>query len=409
MVDLFAGAGGLSEGFHRMGFNAIAYVEKDKTACETLLTRHIYWDLKRNKNINIYKDYVTGKIVRSEFLKYLEGENPIINKEISLSTLPEIKKSILHNMKQLKISKVDLFVGGPPCQAYSLVGRARDKYGMKNDPRNRLYEFYIDLLKKFKPTMFVFENVPGILTAGKGKLWIDIQNAFKEAGYEIDYKILDASNFNVLQKRKRVILLGWRKRLKIKYPDFEIKEPQFKVSDILDDLPKLKAGEQVISGEYREPPSEYLKLTKIRNPDDILIDHISRPLNDHDSKIYQLVINKWNKEGKRLEYSEVPSKLKTHKNENSFTDRFKIVAGNLAYSQTMVAHISQDGHYYIHPDINQLRSISVRESARIQSFPDDYKFEGARTSMYRQIGNAVPPLLAEEIAKEIKKILCQQL
>jgi DNA (cytosine-5)-methyltransferase 1 len=200
-------------------------------------------------------------------------------------------------------------------------------------------------------------------------------------------------------------LIGWQKKIKLEYPIFEKLGHSFTVNDLLCDLPFLTAGQTILTGEYSKDVNEYLKKSKIRKEDDFLTDHISRPINDHDKKIYKEALMMWIKNGQRLDYSTLPDNLKTHVNQKSFLDRFKVVANNMPYSHTMVAHIAKDGHYYIHPDINQLRSISVREAARIQSFPDDYKFEGSRTSKFMQIGNAVPPLMAEEIAKKIKVML----
>jgi len=146
-------------------------------------------------------------------------------------------------------------------------------------------------------------------------------------------------------------------------------------------------------------------VSAVRKDDDILTLHIARGHNERDRHIYKLAIEKWEKERKRLKYTDVPEEFRTHKNLKSFLDRYKVVAGDLPFSHTVVAHIAKDGHYYIHPDIKQLRSLSVREAARLQSFPDNYFFEGPMTSIFMQIGNAVPPLMGEKIAEKIKVML----
>ena len=199
--------------------------------------------------------------------------------------------------------------------------------------------------------------------------------------------------------------MGWRENLNLSYPDFKRIANNYIVKDILVDLPLLKPGDNLEVGDYESGPSDYLKKTGIRADRDILIQHTTRPLNKTDRQIYKRAIKLWKDKKQRLNYGKLPSSLKTHKNQKSFTDRFKVVADNSSYSHTMVAHIAKDGHYYIHPDKKQLRSISVREAARIQSFPDNYKFEGPRTAQLRQIGNAVPPLIAEIIAEEIKEMI----
>jgi DNA (cytosine-5)-methyltransferase 1 len=403
VIDLFAGAGGLSEGFLRNDFEIVAYIEKDKYACETLLTRHIYWKLKTEHKLDCYFDYLKGIIKKVDFYRIFDFITPVINIEISDSLLGETIAEIKDRMKALNIKNIDVFIGGPPCQAYSVVGRARDPYGMEYDPRNTLYQYYVKLLDEFKPSIFVFENVPGLISAGKGRLWKDVQNYFINSGYRIEYKILDASNYMVLQKRKRIFLIGWKKNLNFSFPKFENIDHDFFVRDLFFDLPVLKPGEDIESGTYSKEPNSYLSKTCIRSSQDILIQHNTRSVNENDREIYQLVIDTWKKYNGRLKYYDLPTRLKTHNNEKSFVDRFKVVADNLPYSHTIVAHISKDGHYYIHPDIDQLRSISVREAARLQSFPDNYKFEGPRTSQLKQIGNAVPPLLAEKLAKRIKE------
>ena len=129
-------------------------------------------------------------------------------------------------------------------------------------------------------------------------------------------------------------------------------------------------------------------------------------MNKKDLKIYEFAIEKWDAENVRIKYTDLPKELQSHKNTTSFLDRFKVINGN-GIAHTVVAHIAKDGHYYIHPDINQCRSISVREAARLQSFPDDFYFEGSRSAAFKQIGNAVPPLMANAIAQKTKELLCK--
>ncbi len=135
--------------------------------------------------------------------------------------------------------------------------------------------------------------------------------------------------------------------------------------------------------------------------------HQSRQHNERDIMIYKMAIELWNNGQQRLNYNELPDELKTHRNRTSFLDRYKVVGGDLDSCHTILAHLSKDGHYFIHPDIDQHRSITVREAARIQSFPDNYFFEGARSAQFVQVGNAVPPLMAKAIGTEISKLLCK--
>lgn len=404
-IDLFAGAGGLSEGFIRCGFEPIAHVEMNKDACDTLRTRTAFHYLKEENRIEEYYDYVKGKISRDElWLKIPENLiKSVINTEISPETLPSIFGKI---DKQLGKQKVDLVIGGPPCQAYSVAGRARDPKGMTEDPRNHLYKYYVEFLKRYKPKMFVFENVPGILSANNGGYLELIFEAVREAGYELDKKVLNAKHFGVLQDRKRVIIIGWKKSLKFKYPHFEENEPQYQIlKDLFSDLPKIKNGQGAWGFvEYANETNDYLEKSGIRNGVNFTSQHIARPNNRNDLEIYKIAVNKWVKDNKRLNYAELPERLIKHSNTKSFTNRFQVV-NHAGISHTVVAHICADGHYYIHPDIKQNRSITVREAARIQSFPDDYFFEKSRTTSFKQIGNAVPPLMAEGIANKIKEMI----
>lgn len=406
-IDLFAGAGGLSEGFIRAGFNPIAHVEMNKDACDTLRTRAAYHWLKKNGKAKVYYDYLRSERKNKEdfWNKNIPDSvrDSVINKEISEKTLPEIFRTIDN---ALKGNQVDLIIGGPPCQAYSVVGRARKD--MESDPRNHLYKHYVKFLEKYNPKMFVFENVPGILSAKNGHYLDKIFKAVKNAGYEVEIppkNHLNAKDFGVLQDRKRVIIIGWKKELGLSYPEFIIKENNYKIlTDLFSDLKPLKNGEGTLNAvEYVKPTTDYLKQTKIRNGLDFVTQHIARPNNENDLEIYRIAVDEWNN-GKRLNYATLPTRLIKHNNLNSFTNRFQVVNGE-GSSHTVVAHIAMDGHYYIHPDKKQNRSISIREAARIQSFPDDYFFEGSRTAAFKQIGNAVPPLMAEKIAEKIKDMI----
>lgn len=414
-IDLFAGAGGLSEGFIRAGFNPIAHVEMDEAACHTLLTRTVYHKLKNSKKIDLYKSYLKGDLSKAELHGLLKEEerNSVINLSISDENNPIIFKQI---DKLRKGKLIDLIVGGPPCQAYSLAGRARDKNKMKGDSRNYLFRQYAKYLEYFKPKVFVFENVLGLLSAKNedGTRYFDqMISLFKEVGYITEFKLVNASDFGVLQNRKRVILIGKKGRETGFYPEFEKinKRKTALVKEVLEDLPEIQAG----SGEwynvkYKNKGSDYIFDACIRNGIDFTTQHIARPHNEQDKEIYRIAVRKWNSSQKRLDYNDLPEELKSHNNRHSFIDRFKVVASDLTKTQTIVAHIAKDGHYYIHPDITQNRSLTVREAARLQSFPDDYFFEGvgnkpSRTAAFKQIGNAVPPLLAEQIAEKIKNLI----
>jgi DNA (cytosine-5)-methyltransferase 1 len=411
VLDVFSGAGGLSEGFFREGFEFISHIDKDKNALLTLETRSIYHALSRDGMEDAYCRYIRGDISRQDLLREckLQSEqisSGIINIEFNSITKDKILLEIDKCRRKSNFKNVDIIIGGPPCQAYSPAGRSRDPQRMQNDTRNYLYRYYLGIIKSFKPAIFVFENVPGMKSAKGGDIFSNFKTEARACGYFVEDNLLDAQNFFVLQKRERLIIIGWRSEYDLTYPLFAPKEHDYAVSSLLDDLPPLIPGEGREGPQnYRSPPSEYLKKTKIRSDKDVLIQHNARNHNERDRTIYRRAIETWNNEHRRIRYNELPEELKTHKNRNSFKDRFKVVEADRKYSHSILAHLSQDGHYFIHPDINQARSLTVREAARIQSFPDNYKFEGSRKSQFRQIGNAVPPLMAESIAHSIFQMM----
>lgn len=403
-IDLFAGASGMSEGFIKAGFNPISHIEMDKDACDSIKTRAVYHYLTKEKKEKIYIDYLKGNVSREELYDQVPKEvlDSVLNIEITDDSIKGIFSKI---DALLQGEKVDLIIGGPPCQAYSLLGRHLEN--IENDPRNKLYIQYGRFLKHYDPKAFVFENVPGLLSANKGQHFKNLKAYFRKLGYEVYHDTLDASDYGVLQARKRVIIVGWKKDIDFGFPEIEKINKAFVVNDILRDLPKLKPGEAKQITNYTIAKNEYLEKFELRNGFDFVTQHISRPHNERDLAIYEFVIEKWNEGNVRVKYTDLPKALQTHKNITSFLDRFKVVNGE-GVSHTIVAHIAKDGHYYIHPDIEQCRSISVREAARLQSFPDDFYFEGSRSAAFKQIGNAVPPLMAYAIAKSINVLLCQK-
>ena len=414
-IDLFAGAGGLSEGFIRQGFEPVAHVEMDKAACNTLRTRTAYYYLKETNQFDEYLRYLKGDIKRSKLYALLPGK--LKKSVINLAIGEENNQEIFNRIDELNEGQhIDLIIGGPPCQAYSLINRQSINKKEDEDHRNLLFVEYGKFLEKYQPDYFVFENVIGLYSAKdkEGNKYLDqLIELYRELGYETELSTLNAADYGVLQQRRRVILIGKRGTEKGFYPTFEKRQKQVNVEEIFKGLPKLQAGEgkMGITPYVSDEASDYLVNKKITNSLDFTTLHIARPNNEQDKEIYRIAVRKWIEKGERLNYNDLEGRLKTHKNRDAFVDRFKVVAQNLPASQTVVAHIAKDGHYYIHPDIEQNRSLSVREAARIQSFPDDFYFEGdsekpSRTAAFKQIGNAVPVVLAEEIAIKIKD-LCQ--
>jgi DNA (cytosine-5)-methyltransferase 1 len=273
---------------------------------------------------------------------------------------------------------------------------------VKDDHRKKLYLEYGKFLKRYKPKVFVFENVPGLKSSDTGIHYQNLKAYFDEIGYNVEERLLNAKNFGVVQERKRLIFIGWSKDIQFTYPSFDVEKDVHTSVDIFYDLPALAAGGGTAVSKYAGNVSDYLSKSGIRSDNDILTQHITRPHNAKDLRIYQLAVQKY-KQGVLLKNNDIPDVMRTQKNVSDFLDRFKVV-GTIPH--TLIAHIAKDGHHYIYNDLKQNRSISVREAARIQSFPDSYYFEGtaekfSRTAAFKQIGNAVPPLMAYKIACQI--------
>ena len=400
-IDLFAGAGGLSEGFIRAGFTPVAHIEMDSAACYTLRTRMAYHYLIKQGRLDLYNSYLRSEISRNAFYSYIPDSvfNSIVNEEISEKTNLKIFAQI---DRLLNGNNVDLIIGGPPCQAFSNIGRAALKH-VKDDHRKKLYLEYGKFLIRYKPKVFVFENVPGLKNSDSGIHFKNIKEYFDEIGYFVEERLLNAKDFGVVQERKRLIFIGWSKDIQFEYPTFRYESTKYTSDDIFKDLPFLLSGGGAIVSDYKACTSDYLVQSGIRQEDDLLTQHITRPHNSKDLEIYRLAVKKY-QQGEHLKNNEIPDEMRTQKNVSDFLDRFKVV-GSIPH--TLIAHIAKDGHHYIYNSLDQNRSISIREAARIQSFPDSYYFEGtneklSRTAAFKQIGNAVPPLMAFKIAQTIK-------
>jgi len=446
-VDLFAGCGGISEGFHQAGFGTIAQVEMHPPACETLRTRQMFFELQKKGKISIYNDYVRGATSRdqifAEFPDILEAVNHrVIEETLSDKTIPSVIQKIEKSIEfHQPPHGVNVFLGGPPCQPYSIINRAWVREGQKNhkkEERNYLYTHYLELLRHFQPDVFIYENVPGLFSATDGgqKIFHKLLDDFStlSPSYEIipplemvsekphDY-ILNSVNFGVPQIRKRLILIGFKEGLEEKNPGIprmyerlrrKIKPAnmQITVKDAVSDLPELKPahGDNGFYSDYpeKEPCNTYQKKMRKKSPG--VLNHFARAHMQSDLDRYKFFIEHIEKTGKsaRLKdlLSERPDLTPQHKeaNNDKFVDRFNVQWWEKPAS-TITAHLSKDGHYFIHPALDQCRSFTVREAARCQSFPDNFFFEGPRTEQFRQVGNAVPPLLARAIGKSVMQEL----
>ncbi len=432
-LDLFAGPGGLSDGFEQAGFGIAAQVEKDETACKTLRLRTIYRELRKKDKLKQYWRLVRNEIgeadVREEYKEIADRcDAQVINREFGLTDAPTTIYSLMRDgIKPLKSQKAHVLLGGPPCQAFSLAGRSRDANRMKEDDRHFLFQYFLLALDEFEPDFFVFENVPGILSAETEKghtmdLLIEQFNSLKSP-YEIAMPseekfsrlILDSASYEVPQHRRRIFFIGFRKKLKKKRPEISqifqrvldaATEDVFIVSDAIGDLPTLSPGEG--NDRWWGAYAKAANLTKyqrlMRENSEGVANHRARSHMASDLERYKFFIERHkngNSRGTLVHLqNERPDLMPDHnkENNNKFIDRFR-VQWHTNPSSTIMSHISKDGHYYIHPEISQCRSFTVREAARCQSFTDDFVFEGPRTEQFKQVGNAVPPRLASAIAK----------
>lgn len=491
IVDLFAGPGGLNEGFSSIGeqtgrplFRTVASFEMNRYAHGTLLLRTAYRIMKREGGVpRSYYRYIQGMLAWEDFTA-----DPVVSdalrrarSEVHLVELGESNRSRVDGLIENALADaLDqpsddwVLIGGPPCQAYSLAGRSRRKHDQEfeNDHKHFLYKEYLHIIEKFRPTVFVMENVKGLLSSmNKGDqtfelILRDLSEPSPGVKYEIRSLVIDApdgdlnpkdfiiraEDYGIPQRRHRVILLGVRADALARTSRVFLEpQEQVTVSDAIGDLPKLRStisparddsplawtilGHEVtaILGEGTPTEDGSLLVPTKLSPGGFFVDyaapqaeseyqkwvldprvggvtlHQSRSHMCEDIKRYGYLAARASVLGRALKLGELPDELQPeHKNAGKtntpFVDRFRVQMPDRP-STTVVSHISKDGHYYIHPDASQMRSLTVREAARLQTFPDNYFFTGSRTQQYHQVGNAVPPLLAAHIAQKVAETL----
>lgn len=404
VIDLFAGCGGLTDGFESTGkYNTLACVEWEKPFSSVLKKRlETKWGYE-----DAQSRVITFDIQRTDELFngwYEDGK---------YGTFVGLDKVVAAG----KYRDVDIVIGGPPCQAYSIAGRIRDEQGMQNDYRNFLFESYVRVLSHYKPKLFVFENVPGILSAAPGGVPIisRIRGSFFSAGYEIvddinNNALIDMADYGVPQNRKRVILLGVKTKevkenIQVALSDFYKRIlPSYKeirkrtVGEVIVDLPKLfpsTKDEVYLGRKYSHKPF----FTEISN-------HAPRFHSRRDIGIFkELALDVFRDEPLYGSIDKIKALYTDKTGRTSSVHKYYVLRLNEP-SNTIVAHLYKDGLRHIHPDPDQARSITVREAARLQTFDDDFIFESCMGDQYKMIGNAVPPLFARKLGDAVYNFFC---
>lgn len=381
-LDLFCGAGGLSYGFQEAGFVCALGIDREADACETHAA-------------NLF----------------------------SKTRCQDIRE-ILHPlqlMEELGIPRIDVIVGGPPCQGFSLVGRGKVRSLSKEMQdrilrQNYLYREFVRFVKALRPLFFVMENVPHLRSFADGIMMQAIRDDFDTLGYALYPEVLEAAQYGVPQHRRRLFIIGTRIGWVYRRPRTTHGEtiPVRTLAEAIADLPPVQAPallDELPYSPHRSPDvgitGDYAILMRSAvSPihQSVIFDHVVRPVREDDRVIFHAM-----KQGDRYrdvdpQYRRYAMKRSQRDGRDCFADRYyKLPWGQPCV--TITAHIAKDGYRYIHPDTNQPRTLSVREAARIQSFPDHFRFAGYRTSRFNQIGNAVPPLLAEAVARSIARAL----
>ena len=404
-IDLFAGCGGLSEGFlQSKHFCGLAHVEWEIPMVETLRHR-LATKWKESKESTL------KKVIHFDIQKTDELINGNWSKEsLAIYGATNHEDIKCHGLKGLiGNTHVDLIIGGPPCQAYSIHGRATDKESMNNDYRNYLFESFCKVVQEFQPEIFVFENVAGLLSAKPGGVPVTkrIFEAFDAIGYQIlnpellKNALYNAVDFNVPQNRPRVIILGIKKNSQFSlnelYGSIE-KEKNTKrkltVRDAIGELPPLYPLPKLIK-DGRRTRSHQL------NPNHNITQHEARNHAPREQGIFkEWVENNMN----HISHQDMITYYFQKTGHKTLYQKYKSLEWDKP-SHTIVAHLSKDGYMFIHPDPSQQRSITIREAACIMTFPIDYEFLGNTAYNFKMIGNAVPIKFAIAIANSLYKVL----
>lgn len=477
VIDLFAGPGGLAEGFWETGkYEVRLSIEKDPEARETLKLRSFLHSFRPASIPHEYYELLAGHCDLEDLYRAYPAAAATANETACLAELggPSFPDEAIDKLVRNALGDIQgrqwVLIGGPPCQAYSLVGRAR-RHGdpsFYDDPRHTLYKQFLRIVRKFKPGAFVLENVPGILTArlGPKSVFSEIQEGLTRNGAYRLYSLtcddsrrsplepkdflLRAEDYGIPQRRHRIVMVGVRADIPGR-PELLQKCVGTTVRDAISDLPPIRshlskekdglhewrsAVRAMMSAPWFPFVEESLRTRLEENLERLaqqqatepaadpprpstLETELSRPLRgsvpNHSARShmradlwrYFYAATYTEVYGVSPQITDFPqglwpdhANLQQPRNEFIFADRFHVQAFDRPAS-TIAAHIAKDGHYYIHPDPVQCRSLTVREAARLQTFPDDYLFLGTATAQFSQVGNAVPPLLAKQVANAL--------
>ena len=361
-VDLFSGAGGLSLGLENAGIQVVLAVDNDE------------------HSLAAHRANFPGLALAAD-LSNAGGVDEVID--------------LLEGMD------VDVLAGGPPCQPFSLAGQPKLRsliaQGIRpdKDERRDLWEAMLEIVARIQPKAVLMENVPGMALGDESRIVRTMAAHLEDIGYFVDYRIVNASDYGVPQKRQRLILVALRHGIAFDWPSAAAS--QVTVDEAIGDLPSL--GE--LLGErcqaYGGSESDFQREARVGLPAEhkgMVWDHKTRPVRDDDREAFGLMTP-------NTDYGALPERLRRYRSD-IFCDKYKKLDGD-GLSRTITAHLAKDGYWYIHP--TEDRTLSVREAARIQTFPDRFRFEGTRSHAFRQIGNAAPPVLMAAVGKALVSAL----